>query len=172
MNTENCQKKKEQMNPEDIHIKDIVKFKTRLLDKLVKDIGVVEEIDEDAYYGEMYVKVIPFNLKISSLLMKPSKVKKKIGEYSNFNFTNDERSHDFSLGYKFKLRLTDEFFRRYIEETGYVYWNTVEEMKKTFNGVDEIEFMIDRFEGPHMYNVTSSIHGIRITDEFIKEFSI
>lgn len=160
------------MKPVDIHIKDIVKFKTRLLDKLVEDIGVVKEIGEDAYYGEMYVEVIPFNLKISTLLLKPSKVKKKIGEYSNFNFTNDESCHDFKLGYKFNLLLSDEFFRRYTEEIGYVYWNTSEEMKKSFNGVDEIEFMIDRFEGPHMYNATSSIHSIRITDEFIKEFSI
>lgn len=73
------------MKLEDIHIKDIVKFRFRLFGKLVEDIGVVEEIDKDANFGEIYVKVIPFNFKISPLLLKPTTVKKKIGKYSKYN---------------------------------------------------------------------------------------
>ena len=160
------------MKLEELNIKDIVRFKTRLLDKSVEDIGVVKKIAKDEYWNEWLVEIIPFNLKISSLLMKPTKVRKKLGEYSNFDFTNDESNHDYKLGYEFKLKLSDEFYRRYIKEIGYVYWNTAEEMKNSFSGIDELKFMVDRFEGPHMYNATSDVHSIRITDKFIKEFSI
>lgn len=160
------------MKLEDVYIKDIVKFKIRLLDKPLEDIGVIKKIAKDEYWNEWLVEIIPFNLKISSLLMKPTKVRKKLGEYSNFDFTNDESNHDYRLGYEFKLKLSDDFYRRYIEDIGYVYWNTAEEMKHCFNSVDEMKFMVDRFEGPHMYNAVSDVHSIRITDKFIKEFSI
>ena len=158
------------MKLEDIHIKDIVKFKTRLLNKNVEDIGIVKEINEE--FEDWFITVIPFNLKVSELLLRPSKIRRKIGEYSNFDFTNDESNHSHRIGDEINLRLSDDFFKKYIKEISYAYWDTYKEMKSSFKNLVSIKCRISCYWGPHMYHLTNDIHDLRLTDEFIKEFSI
>lgn len=156
---------------DNLKTRDVVEFKSMLLNKTEKDLGVIEEgpIVED---GETLYKVVPLTLKVSYKIISSNEILRKVGRFEDFDFAVGEESHKLKVGFKFKLKLDDEFFRRYVEEIGYAYWNTAKEMKSSFRGLDEIECTVEKLLENGMYHIFTDIHDLRINDKFIDEFGI
>lgn len=149
---------------------DIIKFKSILNNKDVEDIGIIKDIIEED--NEILYQVIPFNLKIYCIFLNSSNITNYIGEYKNFDFTNDETNHQYKINDEFYLQLCDNFFNKFFEKLGYYYWSNIDDMKNEFKDANLILCKLKSYWGQGIYHVETNIHDLRLNDELINEFKL
>lgn len=149
---------------------DVIKFKCQLNKIEITDFGIIKDVihEDDC----IFYQVLPFNLKLYSLFLIEENIIMKICKCANFNFINDETNHNYKIGEKFYLQLNEDFFNKFINEVGYYYWNTINEVKEVFQNYDLILCEIKEYWGPNIYHVETNVHDLRLNDKLIHEFKL